>query len=340
MGIDRRIIVDNVCGWPNLTRMPDGSLISAMFNKPSHLRIEGELDCYISRDEGETWQYLSRPFPPEERIARANHSCGLSASGDFIIICGGWDKRPKPNETLPPWVECNRIPSVMGRSSDGGKTFFRSDFGYSIKNLPIETERLLGTYGDIVRVGNRLACAAYSCSKDQWFTRAFIVFSEDDGKTWSSHSIISENNHHETALLFFDERRGIAISRENIQNRLDQYNTDDGGQTWSFAGTVTGPGIHPGHLVQLTDGSVILTAGIRFKNAYGIGAVISRDKGTTWSRMTELASFPEATDGGYPSTVQLGDGRLLTHYYSNKAPLHDRYYVGQIIWDLSEFEGC
>ena len=39
--IQRFIGIDNVCAWPNLTLMPDGSINTTIFGKPSHGQMEG-----------------------------------------------------------------------------------------------------------------------------------------------------------------------------------------------------------------------------------------------------------------------------------------------------------
>ena len=40
--MERYVAVDNVCAWPNLTLMPDGAIVAAIFNRPSHGQEEGE----------------------------------------------------------------------------------------------------------------------------------------------------------------------------------------------------------------------------------------------------------------------------------------------------------
>ena len=40
--------------WPNLTRLPGGTLLLAGFNKPSHGQVEGDVACWASTDEGRT----------------------------------------------------------------------------------------------------------------------------------------------------------------------------------------------------------------------------------------------------------------------------------------------
>ena len=38
-------------------------------------------------------------------------------------------------------------------------------------------------------------------------------------------------------------------------------------------------------------------------------------------------------DGGYPSSVQLPDGPVLTAYYARRVEGHDRYHMGAVVWD-------
>ena len=43
---DRFIAIANVCAWPNLTVLNDGTIIASIFNKPSHGRGEGDVECW------------------------------------------------------------------------------------------------------------------------------------------------------------------------------------------------------------------------------------------------------------------------------------------------------
>ncbi len=40
------IAIDNVCAWPNLTKMPDGSIVAAIFNQPTHGGWEGASSAF------------------------------------------------------------------------------------------------------------------------------------------------------------------------------------------------------------------------------------------------------------------------------------------------------
>ena len=37
-------------------------------------------------------------------------------------------------------------------------------------------------------------------------------------------------------------------------------------------------------------------------------------------------------DGGYPSSIQLEDGSILTAYYCSRLPWHQRYHMGVVFW--------
>jgi hypothetical protein len=38
--VKRYVAIDNVCAWPNLTLLKDGTIIATIFNQPSHGRLE------------------------------------------------------------------------------------------------------------------------------------------------------------------------------------------------------------------------------------------------------------------------------------------------------------
>src|SRR5690606_38162854 len=58
--VGRYIAIDNVCAWPNLTMLKDGTIIATIFNKPSHGLIEGDVECWASKD-GKLWEKRGAP---------------------------------------------------------------------------------------------------------------------------------------------------------------------------------------------------------------------------------------------------------------------------------------
>jgi hypothetical protein len=100
---------------------------------------------------------------------------------------------------------------------------------------------------------------------------------------------------------------------------LWQTESVDGGKTWSVLHQ-TGIWGYPPHLIRLDSGDLLVTYGRR-KEPFGERACISRDEGETWvlDNEIELSRAPNS-DLGYPSSVQLGDGTLLTVYYQIDKP--------------------
>ena len=90
----------------------------------------------------------------------------------------------------------------------------------------------------------------------------------------------------------------------------------DGGRTWSKAEKLWEDTLGaPVHLIELSNGDILGTYGFR-NEPYGICAMLSRDKGRTWDIQNHIYINPFSADLGYPCTVELTDGSLLTVFYA------------------------
>ena len=69
----------------------------------------------------------------------------------------------------------------------------------------------------------------------------------------------------------------------------------------------------------------------------GVDVRFSSDEGATWSEPLRVVDF--LLDGGYPSSVQLPNGRVLTAYYARRIEGHDRYHMGVVVWDPAASAG-
>ena len=76
--LERYVAIDDKCAWPNLTLMPDSSIVATIFGQPCHGTCEGEAECWISRDGGRSWTFLSVPAPHEPGTWRGNLAAGLT----------------------------------------------------------------------------------------------------------------------------------------------------------------------------------------------------------------------------------------------------------------------
>jgi hypothetical protein len=91
---------------------------------------------------------------------------------------------------------------------------------------------------------------------------------------------------------------------------------------------------HPPDLMQLKDGRILCTYGYRpgrHGDPGGIRACFSRDNGETWEidREVQIRRDFLNSDIGYPESLQLANGKVLTVYYFN---LFGRFFIGGTIW--------
>ena len=91
-GAERYVAIDNVCAWPNLTLMPDGSVVAAIFNRPYHGLGVGDVDCWASRD-GRLWEKRGSPAVHQGKSNRMNVAAGLAHDGSLVVLASGWGGR-------------------------------------------------------------------------------------------------------------------------------------------------------------------------------------------------------------------------------------------------------
>lgn len=97
---------------------------------------------------------------------------------------------------------------------------------------------------------------------------------------------------------------------------LYQSESSDGGKTWSEPIQILEDrGGAPSHILKHSSGVLIATYGYR-SLPYGIKVMFSHDGGKSWGEEKYLYSNDISGDLGYPSTVELLDGSLLTVFYA------------------------
>jgi len=112
-----------------------------------------------------------------------------------------------------------------------------------------------------------------------------------------------------------DGRLVVQIRNHNRANAGEtlQSESSDGGKTWSEPHAIGVWGL-PSHLLRLKDGRLLMTYGHR-RPPLGNQARLSADHGKTWSEPIIVSGDGTDSDLGYPSTVQLDDGSLVTVWY-------------------------
>lgn len=324
----RYVAIDNVCAWPNLATLRDGTIIATIFNKPTHGRAEGDVECWATSD-GLFWSKRGTAAPHEDSANRMNVAAGKANSGDLLVLSSGWSLKKDDKgrivslvEVLAPWV-C--------RSSDGGATW-KIDKESFPKAAEGRTQYI--PFGDILPGGDgALRVASYARDIKTKQDSVWMFRSADDGRTWEVQSRISDANN-ETAIFHLGSGKWLAAARSlgKTKQRIDLFRSDDDGKTWVASEPVSGASQHPGHLMRLKDGRLLLTYGNRIKGEFGVLARLSADDGKSWGEPLTLVNDLLSYDCGYPACAQMRDGKILTAYYSNGTAAHRRYHVGVVVW--------
>lgn len=354
--LETRVIsqqVENYHGWPTATRRRDGSLLLVCSGgREGHVCPFGRVELMVSADEGLHWGW------PQVILDTAldDRDAGVLETdrGSILVTtftslayeaglmkararksgeAGAWsvEKLDRWNAAYERLTEDKRKAQLgcwIIRSADGGVTW--STRYSSIVNSP---------HGPIqLRDGRLLYGGVELWGKPR---RVGVCESRDDGVTWEWLADLpvrpgdTADQYHELhAVEATDGRVVLQIRNHNSANANEtlQCESTDGGRTWSVPHTIGVWGL-PSALTRLRNGELLMTYGHR-RAPFGNQARVSRDAGKSWSEPVTISGDGTSGDLGYPSTVELKDGTLLTVWYellkgSSKAVLR------QARWQLT-----
>ena len=230
----------------------------------------------------------------------------------------GWTSKPMEPARLARWKAAQGRLSDAERKAELGQWLIRSVDGGLTWSTRIPTI-VNSPHGPIQLKDGRLLYAG----KRLWTDRKIgVCESRDDGLTWQWLAEIpirqgGRGNYHELHVVEASDGTFVAQIRNHDEPDRGwtlQTESKNGGRTWSEPHAIC-YGL-PSHLLRLRDGRLLMTYGYRRK-PYGNQARISADHGKTWSEPITISSDGKDGDLGYPSTVELGDGTLLTVWYQS-----------------------
>jgi len=200
--------------------------------------------------------------------------------------------------------------------------------------------------GTIVYLGNRM-----DIHSDENGNRPAVTacVSTDGGNTWEiagtvpDGDIITSINTYEPHVTELPSGRLLGAIRVHC-NELDPFFTvfttysDDKGKTWSKPVCIGVDGSPP-HLMVHSSGAVICSYSRRTNGIRSERACVSYDGGETWTEdYTINDDLHYVCDMGYPASVELSDGTILTVYYQ-RAPGENPTSVLYSKWRLGDNAG-
>jgi len=321
-------------GWPTLARRRNGQLLLVCSGgREAHVCPFGRVELMQSDDKGRTWgkARVLIDGPIDDRDAGV-----LETDKGTILITtftslayesiltraekikpgqsGAW-----PDEKLRRWQAVHRQLSAQQRQAELGVWMIRSTDGGATWSKRYRCG-VNSPHGPVQLSDGRQLYAG----KELWHgeRRIGVCESTDDGQTWRWLATIptrkgdDRSQYHELhAVETADSRLVVQIRNHNKANAREtlQCESSDGGKTWSTPHSIGVWGL-PSHLLRLADGRLLMTYGHRRK-PFGNQARLSEDHGRSWSEPMIVSGDGASGDLGYPSTVQLNDGSLLTVWY-------------------------
>ncbi len=331
-------------GWPTLCRRKNGQLLLVCSGgRESHVCPFGRVELMRSDDDGAHWSW------PRTLIDSAidDRDAGVleTPKGTLLVTTFTSLAFEQPNyfrkadsAQVARWIAArDRVPESTRKQLLGEWIIRSTDHGLSW-STPTRCG-INSPHGPVALSDGSLLYAGKELYHGD--NRIGASVSLDDGVTWKWAGTIptrpgdDHRLYHE--LHAVEDAPGQLIAHVRNHNRPNagetlQSESRDGGKTWS---TPHGIGVWglPSHLLKLDDGRLMMTYGHRRK-PLGNQMRISDDHGTTWSKPAAISQDGSSGDLGYPSTVQLDNGQLVTAWYetlkdSNMAVLR------QATWQLN-----
>ena len=333
---ETKTIMSNVCShhgyfaWPTTKLLQDGKIaVGASGFRLEHVCPFGKAVISYSFDGGETYT-LPAPVIDTPLDDRDAGICTFGESGVIVTSFNNSAQMQKEYNKDNSYVQ-SYLDTITAEDEEKylGATFRIShDCGITFGELhhsPITSPHgpIQLRNGTVLWAGTRFDDIFAGIEIRRLDTETCET--EFVGKITSSNKNIVLNEPH---MIELPDGKLICHTRAENSELFDGGNetiftvlqsiSEDGGKTWSEPVMLLDEtGGAPPHLIQLSSGELVSVYGRR-KKPYGIMAMVSLDEGETWQTDIPLCENLATDDLGYPTTVELKDGTLITVFYDNE----------------------
>lgn len=314
----------NYFGWPTAIKLQNGTIIAgASGYRLEHICPFGKAVISRSDDNGENYS------APEAIIDTVldDRDVGLTVFGKSGLIVTSFNNSVEfQRENMIQEDECFEYINSVSQQDEAealGSSFrISNDYGRTFGKIyksPVTSPHgpvVLGD-GSILWVGN--VFGEYNKIE------AYKIDTESGEMSFISKIPIdpsSEINFNEPHIIQLPD--GKIICHIRAEDDKDEYFTlyqtvsYDNGKTWSeLQQIITDTSGAPSHLFLHSSGMLISAYSHR-QYPYGIRMIFSQDGGESWSEEHTLYENYCSDDIGYPSTIELDDGSMLTVFYARE----------------------
>lgn len=299
--------------FPVAIRLKNGDVLAVIRGGAPHIGVQGRLDLVRSTDGGKTW---SKPWTAvDEPLDDRNPALGQLRDGTIVLayaIASNYDETGLKFKGTRTDRQFDGVYVVL--SKDNGRTWSKPRRDGTIHQF-YTGQGLVSPYGKMVQLADGTALmAVYFEFFDGRGNESYLFRSRDGGRSWGEPTLLGRH-YNETGIVSLRDGRLLAALRSEKGGHLAITESADQGRTWSPPRQITRDREHPGDLIPLADGRVLLVFGQRTVPR-GVQAMISPD-GRQWQDLPRIVLSDDAPNGdcGYPSSVEVAPGRIATLYY-------------------------
>jgi len=340
--IDEGIVFSNpdlvfgYSAWPSIAKAENGDLLVVYSgNRIMHVCPFAKVMLQRSRDEGKTWsaQTVAIDTTLDDRDAGV-----LPLPGGKVLVSTFNNTRQQQSD----WADGSRfgvtnltnlvkayLPLVsdeMEKKYNGSLLALSEDNGFSF-GAPFKVPVSAPHGPALLKDGSVIYAGRYFDAKPAGVDGQIGVFKSRDFRNYEHLSDIrlspeaADKLYCEPHIIELPSGRLVLHIRvQGDHNVGERYFTvlqsvsDDGGKTFSIP-KLTGVDGSPPHLLLHSSGKLISVYGRR-RPPYGIQAMFSNDNAETWDTDYFVWNRGVDTDLGYPASVELSNGEILTVYYA------------------------
>ncbi len=317
----------NYFGWPSVTRLQNGKIaVVASGFRLKHLCPFGKSVISYSEDDGKTFTYPAPVIdtPLDDRDG------GILAYGEKNVIVTSFNNSAAYQRQYTDDPYCLAYLELITKEDEEkylGATY-RISYDCGVTFGEIKKSPVSMPHGPIeMPDGNLLWVGRPFDRTNGDFIQSYLQ--TDDGefrylggienvKTSKGEETVSCEPH---SILLKD---GSILTHIRVQKTGEHFFTTfqskstDGGKTWSTPRQLLSDfGGSPPHLYRHSSGLLICSYAYR-EEPFVIRVMFSRDEGESWDIDNDLYINGVSCDMGYPATVELRNGSLLTVFYAKQ----------------------
>lgn len=325
---------DAYSAWPAIARADNGDIVVLFTRTEEHMAPNGEILLSRSTDNGETW------LPPaivydtvlddrESGVTKLNDGRLLAHFRTVQFRPESYTSLPEtayPAETIDRWVEYVQQSEYEEArplhrawhsvSEDHGVTWSPTTPGRDSIHGGVHLQNgtlLVASYRDDQE---NVGVYASDTPQGDWARISEVVCPRPDRIRFGEPHILQLKSGRIVMMI-----RATAKPYDDSSPECKLWGTysDDNGRTWAEPYETPLWGFPP-HLIQLADGRVLCSYGYR-RPPFGQRVCLSED-GVTWKLEDEIVIRDDAPnqDLGYPVSIELEPGKILTVYYQPNVP--------------------